>query len=907
MNRIGIFVSNLFARQQPAPAGQTTNVPRALQEIVVEDDPEDETRVERGGSGRTTGTHILFDSEEEQSAVYDPTFGVPGVASTPRPKKERIDHSDDSWSIQTQAWQKHASTGRSSDTGSRTDSHSSSTSSLSGVFETPEHTIVEISDEDDSQQEPLPSLQGMGTTAGASAAATGSQPTKNNPHGITLGDERDLYARILTRISEARIRRVKEEHRQLKQRERERVQSNAPLDIETGMPSLSSAPETFETIADAFLQKQKIEVQQQFEKGISDDQILWIDFMKSLRSEETIELQDRCNKSIAELKKYYEDYPVMKQIGIFFSGWAANWICFGTGNIFNALTGVFGLSPYWTLLTPLISGTTWQFGQPQVDNIRPTTARSRILTIYQESALWRGRQWRDHIYKSYGRDVEKYYFEPVDPDTGIPEPRFMSAEEIYHTYQERKAFLAKFPTDEITYNPYIVMGAAAGLIFGVWGLTLFGPLSVGANAAVQVGGRLLSGGIAGGLTALGMQNLREYFIKKGWYGYKDCDILFTKQREHWAQEAAYLEPFIRDAVAYRDAHPELDKDTLFKLDTSIKQMEFDLERAKGKSHFFSSIGVEWKLSWGKKRVTADRDPDAALAGERLDTAASYLGKITCLTPVAIANIATAGMRSKEASLLDQAIGTLIVNFVLIYPGFCFRLEWAWVWRLLLSGIKADRRGWEHLSKVMADHVESETRNAEINAQVIAAAKAMAAYDTSSDDSGASVQTGNAFQADPTAAAHNRPGPYVHFGEDELAESLAYIEKNFPHPANQDDGSTGSARATEKPDKEERRFVRALDKANRELAELHQDDSLDEQEKAHRVRGLIAKLSRHGNQPAMRVPNAEQDSSDPRIRPPNRQEDSSDIYIDITQETGRSSSRPLTLQEMLSQEESVSTS
>lgn len=872
------YFSN-WGRPDTPNEGQTTNVRDLLQEVVVESGDDEQSHAERlmqdrpkaRGSARTGGK-ILLDSDEDShvQARDAAAFTARGVRNTPRPQKQRVGSSEESSTPNTPARQQRDPA---TPTGSIAD-------------DDPADFIIDITESDDTEPPPLNRPGDDRKLArGAGARAAGKKPG----YRIDPDNERDFMGRMLKRQSKADLKDFERQARQQKKAARKK-----------GVDWVSA----HEAQIAAFLASQAEELKQRFEHGISDEQQAFVDVFKGLRSAETIALQDKYQKNLDALTDYYETHGLAKQSWIFASGVIANWLCFGPGNVYNILMGIFGMPVASAAAAALISGFTWQAAQALVDNVRPTSAGTPYAGMYASIAYWDARRLRDHIYDWYGVEVEKYYFEIKNPLTGIPEPAYLSAAEIRNTFNMWKAFRSQFPSDQLSYIYYVTNGMAAALMLQVFGPAITGPLPLASNILNNIGQRLLAGGAAGGLTALTMQGLRELFIAKDWLGFGSSSVVVTKERKNWAEEADYLRPYIADTKAYLANHPELDPDMARKLTNSIEGMTYDLDKAEAKSGFASSVLVEWRLSMATKKITVDRDPDAKLTGNALETVGSFLGKVTCLTPVAIATILTAPMRAEDASIVDKAIANLIINIVLIYPGFCFRTEWGMLYRILLGGARSHVRALQHLRDELDHHIEKQTALAKNTKLIVTETKAIAGFDI---ENAIEIETKKTKKLPATASPGTKA---VRFGDQEESVSQEIIEKAFPPQGEEERSGPEVTQGSGLPgdaDPEEEIAARAIDNVSRNLKKLAGKKDADPVRQGKAVLRQIDRLTGKKTRGAIKLQADAHDSSDQLVTPVRRQEDSSDLYIRSGQSRGRKTEGPMRETADLSAEESISSS
>ncbi|MDB5840078.1 MAG: hypothetical protein JWQ23_2030 [Herminiimonas sp.] len=423
------------------------------------------------------------------------------------------------------------------------------------------------------------------------------------------------------------------------------------------------------------LEAEKAQMLENLQAVINSKSILKI--LRDLKMENTKELEKLFNEAWNAYEKMQKE-SCTKQIWTFLAGWAANWFAFGLGN--QVALSVAKIWPPIIWFVPIISGITWQITEPTFQMIRSSTVSNPNTSKYLSRQRWAARSFGDYFRAWAGMKLKEYVV--LDPVTKKEIVR--TAAQMMEGASWFELFRGKVATDDAPYFWYTGLGFTGQSLTGAFPERLNGW----SEYALKHG----LGALSGADTMLCMQaaRAREAFVNNN--GGKE-DI--TKSREIWGYEARYLDSFKSDLenrlTKLEECKSNANKTTSAKIEfefsivkTALKVATIDLDKAVKKSSIFTSYFYELSTLFQAKGVKEGSDLD--VPGKRMDTLCSFLGKMSCLLPVAIAQHLTIAMRG-SSDIRIKLLGYLIVSTVLICPGFFFRLEWAALYRVLIGGGK----------------------------------------------------------------------------------------------------------------------------------------------------------------------------------------------------------------------------
>ncbi|MGI4849085.1 MAG: hypothetical protein ACRYGK_13240 [Janthinobacterium lividum] len=730
------------------------------------------------------------------------------------------------------------------------------------------------------------------TDAGAvsdTVAGTASIRSGKTKAGFDRNNLRDIDARILTRLSAANLRHVQRKVLKLAERSR-----HAEGDIELGMGTSKHLRELMQQYQDEFIQSQAQDSLELQHGGKTKREKEFLDWMRTeIMKPQTSALETTAEKKLSELDAYYKEHRVEKEFFIFLSGWVGNWACFGTGNMFSVVMGVLGYSPWSALAVPLISGLTWQFGLTWVDRLRPTTVSSPHQSVYLETAKWNYRSLRDGWQQWCGKPCKSYYAVIKNPATGVVEPGFYSASEVRASFSFTESWLKQFPSDQASYSFYCVNGFVAALFLNIFNESIYGSLPTGKTMANQMFGRLIAGGFAGGLTALTFQAVRRYFMEHKIMGFEGAVETVTKNKEVWRTEAAFLGAYIQDIEDYLEANKDnaaFKRRDRSKLNNALDGLKLDFKRASAKTTLWGSMTYDWSLWMAKKRPSVEMDTEQELRGNRIENNSSFIGKILCLMPAALVTALTASMRAPEASVESKLIAHALINIILIFPGFCTRMELAVGIHSSAGFPKGLHKGMAFLRKEYDIHLEEQDRLARRSAdRYLHVARAGFNY------GGPAVRRADAEDASARGPRH---APRVRFAEEAQAtdqepgigietdavdaheddDAASAESSTAQRNSTSSDSDTSTASVGHSP--EEQSYIAELQRKQAIIDAIYAGTEEDPIEKRRRLRQAIRDQLHTPIPVSQPVANDVDSSSDQRILPPGPQEDSSDVLIEI---------------------------
>jgi hypothetical protein len=351
------------------------------------------------------------------------------------------------------------------------------------------------------------------------------------------------------------------------------------------------------------------------------------------------------------------------------AGCASFSLLFGPGTVAAPLIAAHtGMPLLGSLAGCGITAFTWTLCEPLITMIAATNVSSPALEAYGRHQRLVARKWRESI-AGTSEDEANSKYAWTDPVTG--KSRLVNAAGLLlHTDAGWwKLWKAKVCIDDLPYAIYAGSNTIRNFIPdwtqypGLYDQPLV-------NAASRFGTGAV---VAGPLTRLAIQLLRK--------SADNAQESVTMPPRIWARLADYLASLRNDCDTEIGKARGERKEQLRAVRDVVNAM---LEKAQQKSGFGSSILYEWKALFQRKREAVGDDPETP--GKRLDTAASFIGKLTCQLPgVAAAELAR--LYASAASGWVHSVALVAPPVAQIFGGFIFRREAEAAARVALGGIQ----------------------------------------------------------------------------------------------------------------------------------------------------------------------------------------------------------------------------
>lgn len=348
------------------------------------------------------------------------------------------------------------------------------------------------------------------------------------------------------------------------------------------------------------------------------------------------------------------------------SGLMAFVLCFAPGTLASSALArpwlAIVVSPFFWILTerliPMIRATNWT-------NKHADTTYPLLMRLVERTA-------RDWIRALAGLAVKKY---PGKTKTEAP----MTARAYLSTLSMAIAWKGKVGTDDISYLHYTLFYALRHVFSTLFTTTAF--LRTGPGVAISLCSLFIAGCCAGASTSATLQARRRNAYKsenpKNW----EAGQSLVKSREIWAAEALFIESQINLLDAYSVGLSDDDISSKVRLCRGL--MKTESEKANIKSGWLTSFKFEIGCLFQEKRLPGSRDA-GEVAGRRVETIASYLGKATALAPaVAINQMLTLPFTTEDhTTIVRVLVGTFAAIALIFFFGF--RKEAEILWRAVVG-------------------------------------------------------------------------------------------------------------------------------------------------------------------------------------------------------------------------------
>lgn len=343
-------------------------------------------------------------------------------------------------------------------------------------------------------------------------------------------------------------------------------------------------------------------------------------------------------------------------------------LCFAPGTLASSALArpwlAIVISPFFWILTerliPMIRATSWT-------NKHADTTYPLLMRLVERTA-------RDWIRAMAGLPVKKY---PGKTKTEAP----MTARAYLSTLSMAMAWKGKVSTDDMPYLHYTLFYTLRHVFSTLFATTAF--LRTGPGVAISLGSLFFAGCCAGASTSATLQARRRNAYKsenpKNWAAGQSL----VKSREIWEAEALFIESQIKLLDAYSVGL--IDDDIASKVRLCRGLMKNEFEKANIKSGWLRSFKFEIGCLFQEKRLPGSSDA-GEVAGRRVETIASYLGKATALIPaVAVNQILTLPFTTEDHTTIVRILVGTFAAVVLIF-GFGFRKEAEMLWRAMVGVI-----------------------------------------------------------------------------------------------------------------------------------------------------------------------------------------------------------------------------
>ena len=348
------------------------------------------------------------------------------------------------------------------------------------------------------------------------------------------------------------------------------------------------------------------------------------------------------------------------------SGLMAFVLCFSAGTLASSAFArpwlALLISPFFWILTerllPMIRATSWT-------NKHADTTYPLVMRLVERAA-------RDWIRSLAGCGVKKYPGKTKDDAS-------MTAVEYLRTLDIFAAWLGKVGTDDMPYFFYTFFYSVRSLLLTMLATSAF--LRTNAGVAVSLCTLLAAGCCAGASTSATFQALRKHA-----YGFANpknpnAGQSLVKSRSIWLKEKEFIDAQMKLLTAHMNSETEEDK--LKTLGLILQLMEKDRANAEAKSGFWTSIRFEVGCLFQEKRLIGSNDA-GEVAGRRVETAGSFLGKETCLIPSVVFNqMVTIPYNTEGHTLLERILVATLAAVVLILA-FGLRKEAEILWRAVIG-------------------------------------------------------------------------------------------------------------------------------------------------------------------------------------------------------------------------------
>jgi hypothetical protein len=341
-------------------------------------------------------------------------------------------------------------------------------------------------------------------------------------------------------------------------------------------------------------------------------------------------------------------------------------LCFAPGTLASsALTRpwlAIVISPFFWILTerliPMIRATSWA-------NKHADTTYPLLMRLVERTA-------RDWIRAMAGLPVKKY---PGKTKTEAP----MTARAYLSTLSMAIAWKGKVGTDDMPYLHYTLCYALRHAFSTLFATTAF--LRTGPGVAISLCSLFIAGCCAGASTSATLQARRRNAYKsenpKNWTAGQSL----VKSREIWEAEALFIESQIKLLDVYSVGLSDDEIASNVKMCRGL--MKTESEKANIKSGWLTSFKFEIGCLFQEKRLPGSSDA-GEVAGRRVETIASYLGKATALAPaVAVNQMLTLPFTTEDHTMIVRILVGTFAAAVLIFF-FGFRKEAEMFWRAVVG-------------------------------------------------------------------------------------------------------------------------------------------------------------------------------------------------------------------------------
>ena len=347
------------------------------------------------------------------------------------------------------------------------------------------------------------------------------------------------------------------------------------------------------------------------------------------------------------------------------SGLMAFVLCFSPGTLASSALArpwlALLISPFFWILTerllPMIRATSWT-------NKHADTTYPLIMRVVERAA-------RDWVRSLAGCGKKRY--------PGKTKGTEMTAAEYLRTLDIFAAWLGKVGTDDMPYFFYTFFYALRNVLLIMLATSDFLRTDVG--VAVSLCTLLAAGCCAGASTSATFQALRERAYRLAFPNNPDAGQSLVKSRAIWKKDKKFIAA--QKTLLKKHQETENDQDEKETLGRVIELLEKDRLNAEAKSGFWSSIGFEMGCLFQEKRLIGSNDA-GEVAGRRVETVASFLGKATCLIPSVVFNqTVTLPYNTEGQTSLERILVTTLAASVLIFA-FGFRKEAEMLWRAVIG-------------------------------------------------------------------------------------------------------------------------------------------------------------------------------------------------------------------------------
>ena len=354
----------------------------------------------------------------------------------------------------------------------------------------------------------------------------------------------------------------------------------------------------------------------------------------------------------------------------FCAGWLAFNFCFAPG----MLAANAAKMPWLALaITPL----TWSVTECLIPMVRATSWQNRHADrTYPLIMRLRQRRTRDWVRGCFGMD-KKYYAAGSQPGEGL------TASQYLHTLSTFKAWKGKVGTDDLPYFFYALCYGVRSTLLEI--LAKPGFLATGPGMAVSAASLYLAGSLAGAISMMTVQARRRAAYESKHPDSEASGETVTKTREVWAAQGLCIQQML--LMLDKEIRLCRNSKRLDNMERYRGYLRDALNKARSKSAFFPSIGLEMRsLFQRSQKLDADK-AGGELSGRLTETLAGFLGKTSSLVPAVLFNLLVAMEFASEDKPPGVRLSTLWALHTILALGYCLHKEWEMPWRTVIGLIQ----------------------------------------------------------------------------------------------------------------------------------------------------------------------------------------------------------------------------